>query len=265
MPPDRLQGNYSAFVNEGVENISHKKITKAYSASVFFENRLPSVTIPGKGVILPDSGKLTMPFEAVNLNAVDVTIIKIYENNVPQFFQSNSFDGGQELRAVGKPVVQKTIRLDQDKSLNLNKKNRFMLDIDQLLRAEPGAIYRVVIGFRQEYSLYNCSLGLPSALGKNDGSDDEYSSEYDGGNTGKVQDEDDDFWQRYDNYYPENYSWNERFDPCKNSYYTKDRWAKRNIIASNIGLIAKRGNDNSMMVAVTNILSDRPSLCPGAL
>src|ERR1700754_762249 len=128
-----------------------------------------------------------MPFEAVNLNAVDVTIIKIYENNVPQVFQSNSFDGGQELRSVGKPVVQKTIRLDQDKSLNLNKKNRFMLDIDQLLRAEPGAIYRVVIGFRQEYSLYNCNLGSPT-LKKNDGADDEYSGEYEGGNTGKVQD-----------------------------------------------------------------------------
>lgn len=255
--PERLQGNYSTFVNEGVENISHKKITKAYSASVFFENRLPSVSIPGKGVILPDSGKLTMPFEAVNLNAVDVSIIKIYENNVPQFFQNNSFDGGQELRAVGKPVVQKTIRLDQDKSINLNKKNRFMLDIDQLLRAEPGAIYRVVIGFRKEYSLYNCNLGSP-ALKKNDGSDEDYSSEYDGGNSNKVQDEDDDFWQRYDNYYPESYSWNERFDPCKSSYYTKDRWAKRNIIASNIGLIAKRGNDNSMLVAVTNILTAQP-------
>jgi len=256
--PDRLQGNYSAFVNEGVENISHKKITQPYSASVFFENRMPSVTIPGKGVILPDSGKLTMPFEAVNLNAVDVSIIKIYENNVPQFFQSNDFNGGQELRSVGRPVVQKTIRLDADKSLNLSKKNRFMLDIDQLLRAEPGAIYRVVIGFRQEYSLYNCSLGSP-VLKKNDGTDDEESYEYDGGgNSNKVKDEDDDFWQRYDSYYPENYVWNERFDPCKSSYYTKDRWAKRNIIASNIGLIAKRGNNNSMTVAVTNILTAQP-------
>ena len=256
--PERLNGNYSAFVNEGVENISHKKIAQPYTASIFFENRLPSVTIPGKGVILPDSGKLTMPFEAVNLSAVDVSIIKIYENNVPQFFQNNSFDGGQELRSVGRPVVQKTIRLDEDKSLNLNKKNRLMLDIDKLLRAEPGAIYRVVIGFRKEYSLYNCTAGSPT-LKKNDGSDEEYSEDYDGGgNTNKVKDDDDDFWQRYDNYYPENYTWNERFDPCKDSYYTKDRWAKRNIIASNIGLIAKRGNDNSMTVAVTNILTAQP-------
>jgi uncharacterized protein YfaS (alpha-2-macroglobulin family) len=254
--PDRLQGNYSVFVNEGVENISHKKITKAYGANVFFENRLPSVTIPGKGVILPDSGKLSMPFEAVNLNAVDVSIIKVYENNVPQFFQNNGFDGGSELRSVGRPVVQKTIRLDQDKSLNLNKKNHFMLDIDQLLRTEPGAIYRVIIGFRKEYSLYNCSVGSP-ALKKNDGSY-EYDNEYEGGNTSNVKDEDDAFWQRYDNYYPDNFNWSERFDPCKESYYTKDRRAKRNIIASNIGLISKRGNDNSMLVAVTNILTAQP-------
>jgi uncharacterized protein YfaS (alpha-2-macroglobulin family) len=256
--PERLDGNYSAFVNAGVENISHKKITKTYSANVFFENRLPAVTIPGKGVILPDSGKLMMPFEAVNLNAVDVSIIKIYENNVPQYFQNNSYNGGDELRHVGKPVVQKTIRLDQDKSLNLNKKNRFMLDIDQLLRAEPGAIYRVINGFRKEYSMYNCKLGGP-VIKKN--SDDEYyggEGEGSGSNTGKISDEDDDFWAKYDNYYPDNFSWREREDPCSNSFFTKDKWATRNIIASNIGLIAKRGNDNNMLIAVTDILSAKP-------
>ncbi|HTI61503.1 alpha-2-macroglobulin family protein [Mucilaginibacter sp.] len=256
--PDRLEGNFTAYVNEGVENISHKKITQPYTANVFFENRLPSVTIPGKGVILPDSGKLAMPFEAINLNAVDVSIIKVYENNVPQYFQSNGFDGASELRMVGKPILQKTIRLDQDKSVNLNKKNRFKLDLDQLIRTEPGAIYRVVLGFRKEYSLYNCTLGGP-AVKKNDSDDDDYG--YDGSdrdNAGKVSDEDDDFWQRYDNYYPDNYRWNDRGDPCTNSYYTRDRWAMRNIIASNLGLVAKRGNDNSMVVAVTNIMTAKP-------
>ncbi|HVV53968.1 MAG TPA: MG2 domain-containing protein, partial [Mucilaginibacter sp.] len=256
--PDRLEGNFTAFVNEGVENISHKKITQAYTANVFFENRLPSVNIPGKGVILPDSGKLAMPFEAVNLNAVDVSIVKIYESNVPQYFQFNGFDGSAELRTVGKPVVQKTIRLDQDKSLNLTKKNRFMLDIDQLLKAEPGAIYRVIIGFRKEYSLYNCSLGSPAPK-RNDETDEYDEGGYDNtNNAGMVSDEDDDFWSRYDNYYPDNYRWDQRFDPCTDSYYTKDRWAMRNIIASNIGLIVKRGNDNSMVIAVTDILTAKP-------
>ncbi|MDB5091428.1 MAG: hypothetical protein JWR09_5422 [Mucilaginibacter sp.] len=257
--PERLQGNYSVFVNEGVENISHKKITKAFTANVFFENRLPTVTIPGKGVILPDSGKLMMPFEATNLNAVDVSIIKIYENNVPQYFQNNGFDGGEELRHVGKPVVQKTIRLDEDKSLNLSKKNRFMLDIDQLLRTEPGAIYRVIIGFRKDYSIYNCKAGSPVL--KNEGDDEGYGYEGSGNfgtNSGSISDEDDDFWARYDSFYPDGYNWQERNDPCTNSYFSKDRWAVRNIIASNIGLIAKRGSDNGMLVAVTNILTAKP-------
>jgi uncharacterized protein YfaS (alpha-2-macroglobulin family) len=254
--PEQLEGNYSVFVNPGVENISNQKIKKTYSGNVFFENRMPSVSIPGKGVILPDSGRLMMPFEAVNLNAVDVSIIKIFADNVPQYFQDNDFNGGDELRHVGRAVVQKTIRLDEDKSLNLNKKNRFMLDLDQLLRTEPGAIYRVIIGYRKEYSLYNCSLGSP-ALKKND------DNEYEGGegnyrNTANVSDEDDDFWARYDNYYPDNFNWQQRNDPCTNSYFTKDRWATRNIIASNIGLITKRGNDNGMTVAVTNILSAKP-------
>ncbi|TWR31036.1 hypothetical protein FPZ43_00695 [Mucilaginibacter pallidiroseus] len=253
--PERLQGNFSITVNEGVENIFHKKLKQGYSANVFFENRLPSVTIPGKGVILPDSGKLLMPFEAVNLNAVDVSIIKVYENNVPQYFQNNGFDGGFELRHVGKPVVQKTIRLDDDKSINLSKKNRFMLDVDQLLRAEPGAIYRVVIGFRKEYSLYNCSLGKPTKTGDDD---DYYENEYNGDNVSKISDEDDEFWARYDNFYPEDYRWADREEPCSASYFTKNRWAMRNIIASNIGLITKRGNDNSMLVAVTDILSAQP-------
>src|SRR6185503_5901988 len=258
--PEQLQGNYNVFVNEGVENISHQKIKKGYSANVFFENRMPLVTIPGKGVILPDSGKLMMPFEAVNLSAVDVSIIKIYADNVPQYFQNNGFDGGDELRYVGKPVVQKTIRLDEDKSLNLNKKNRFMLDVDKLLRTEPGAIYRVIIGFRKEYSLYNCSLGT-AVLKKHD-NEDGYDDEGEGGtsysNSAKVSDEDDDFWSRYDSYYPDDFSWSDKDNPCTNSYFTKDKWAARNIIASNIGLIAKRGNDNTMMVAVTNILSAKP-------
>jgi alpha-2-macroglobulin len=259
--PSLLDGNYSVFVNEGVENISHQKISKAFTASVFFENRLPKVTIPGKGVILPDSGKLAMPFEAVNLSAVDVSIIKIYENNVSQYFQSNNFDGGDELRHVGRPIVQKTIRLDDDKGVNLNKKNRFMLDIDHLIKTEPGAIYRVIIGFRKEYSLYNCKAGGPAKRttdNEYEGGDEEGEGGTFGSNTGTISDEDNDFWSRYDSYFPEGYSWQDRDDPCTNSYYTKERWATRNIIASNIGLIAKRGSDNTMLVAVTNILSAKP-------
>ncbi|CAL1521634.1 MG2 domain-containing protein [Chitinophaga sp. MM2321] len=252
--PVRLEGNYNAIINEGIINITDKRLGKTFSANVNFENTLPSVEIPGNGVILPESNKLVMPFEAVNLNAVDVTIIKIYENNVPQYLQSNTLNGDQELRRVGRPVVEKTVRLDSDKSVNLHKKNRFFLDLDKLLRTEPGAIYRITIGFRKAYAMTTCAAADTLADGQANEEDDEYERNY----YGDKIDEDDAFWQRYDSYYPYGYSWERRNDACSNSYYTSDKWASRNVISSNIGLIAKRGNDNSMMIAVTDIRDTKP-------
>lgn len=246
--PDHLNENYTVRIAPGIKNIIDKALPTPLSATVFFENRYPSVEIPGKGAILPTGGKLVMPFYATNLNAVDVTIIKIYENNIPQYLQDNNLnsESSYNLRRVGKPVVQKTIRLDVDKGVQLQKKNRFALDLDKLIRTEPGAIYRITIGFRKEYSLYNCS---------EDDADESIATERE--YYGEKIDEDDEFWSRYDSYYPYGYSWDEREDPCKYSFYNKEKWAVRNVLASNLGIIAKRGNDNNMLVAVTDLLTTK--------
>ncbi len=247
---DKLEGNYTVVVNEGVMSMFDERLEKSFTGSVSFENRLPSVSIPGKGVIMPQSGKLVMPFEAVGLRAVDVVVVKIYENNIPQYLQKNSLDGSEELRRVASPVARKTIYLDQDKSINLHRRTRFNLDLEDLVKTEPGAIYRVTIGFRKEYKLYSCKGKEGNKEETGESSEDDYY--------GEAIDQDDAFWRRYDSYYPYGYSWSEREDPCTNSYYNKNRWASRNIISSNIGLIAKRGNDNSMVVAVTDIRDAKP-------
>ncbi|MGX5820241.1 alpha-2-macroglobulin family protein [Chitinophaga lutea] len=250
----RLEGNYTVVVNEGVLSAFDEKLTQAYTGTVNFENRLPSVSIPGKGVIMPQSGKLVMPFDAVGLNAVDVVVLRIYERNIPQYLQRNSLNGDNELRRVGSPVAVKTIRLDGDKSVNLHKRTRFSLDLEQLVKTEPGAIYRVTIGFRKEYALYSCKGLTPENNGEEEESDYDDSDYYGEGGI----DEDDAFWRRYDSYYPYGYNWQQRDNPCSHSYYNKERWASRNIISSNIGLIAKRGSDNSMVVAVTDIRDAKP-------
>ena len=231
---DKLDGNYTVNINPGIKNTLGKTLEKGYAANVFFENRMPSVKIQGRGNILPTAGQLILPFESVNLNAVDISIIKIYENNIPQFLQGNDLASESGLRRVGKPVVQKTLRLDDDKTLDLQKKQRFSLDIDKFLKTEPGAIYRVTIGFRPEYSLFQCdSINIQ----ENDEEDDyERYSEY-GDNS---PDDDNTFWNRYDDYYPYGYDWKNRDNPCASSYYSRDRWATRNILASNIGLDGKK-------------------------
>jgi hypothetical protein len=252
-----LEGNYTVYVNAGIRNNWGIALPGSFTANIVFENRLPSVKIHGKGNILPNAGRLVLPFEAVNLSAVDISIIKIFEDNVPQFLQENDMAGDNELRRVAKPVVQKTLRLDDDKTLDLHKKQRFSLDIDRFLKTEPGAIYRITIGFRKAYSLYSAAGTDTTASGEQVQEAENYDGEYDG-NNGNGKDDDDAFWNNYDNYYPEGYDWDRKDDPASRSYYNKNRWAVRNILASNIGLTVKRGNNNSIKVAVSNILSTDP-------
>ncbi len=253
---ETLEGNYSVTANPGIENLHAQKMQAGKTANLIFEKKLPAVTIAGSGTILPNSGKLVLPFEAVNLKAVDVTIVKIFEDNIPQFFQSNDYKDGNELRRVAKPVVEKTIKLDDDKALDLHKKNRFTLDLDKLLKTEPGAIYRITIGFRRSYNIYKCAdagndgTGLVSTQGES--GDEEYQG------YGEKIDQDDDFWNRYTSYYSNGYRWADRDNPCTPSYYTSERWASRNVMVSNIGLIAKRSNDKSMLIVATNLLTAQP-------
>ncbi len=253
---DKLDGDYTINVNPGIKNAWGDTLQKGYTSNVFFENRMPSVKIQGRGNILPNTGRLVLPFEAINLNAVDISIIKIYENNIPQFLQGNDLGGDGDLRRVGIPIVQKTLRLDDDKTLDLHKKQRFSLDIDKFLKTESGAIYRVTIGFRPDYSLYTCHTSDSSAEENDD--EENYYGDEEYTESQNTVDDNDEFWKRYDNYYPYGYSWQQRENPCKTSYYNKDRWATRNIIASGIGLTAKRGGNNTITIAVSDILTTQP-------
>ena len=249
--PEALDGSYNVVIDNTVTNINGKTLESSKTANLVFENKQPSVSIAGTGSILPNSGKLVLPFEAINLKAVDVTIIKVFQDNIPQFFQVNNYTEGNELRRVAKPILQKTIKLDEDKSIDLRKTNRFTLDLDKLIKTEPGAMYRVTIMFKQSYSLFSCNADAKKdSEGRGDYENDDYY--------GQKIDEDDEFWQSYENYYPSSYSWRDKDDPCTPSYYTSDRWANRNLFSSNIGLIAKRGNDESMMVIATDLLSAKP-------
>ena len=250
----KLDGNYTVNINAGIKNTWGAILDKGFTSNINFENKMPSVKIHGKGNILPNSGRLVLPFEAVNLNAVDISIIKIFENNVPQFLQDNNLGGNADLRRVAKPIVQKTLRLDDDKTLDLHKHQHFSLDIDKFLKTEPGAIYHVTIGFRPQYSLYQGT----DTTAKITGDEKEINEEEDSYSRNNGADEDDEFWNRYDTYYPYGYNWQRKDDPNSKSYYNKDRWATRNILASNIGLSAKRGSNNNLLVAVSNILTTEP-------
>src|SRR5690554_8081628 len=86
---------------------------------------------------------MMLQFEAVNLKAVDIRIVKIFENNIIQFFQSNDFDGSESLKRVGRLIRKKTVYLDKGKPVDLGKWNRFNLDLSEYITVERSEERRV--------------------------------------------------------------------------------------------------------------------------
>lgn len=246
-PEVRLAGTKQVIVSRSVRDIRLHKMANDAQQSITFELMKPNVRLLGKGIIIPDAEVLTFPFEAVNLSAIDVSVIKIYENNIAQFLQVNKLSGNYQLKRVGKLIRKKKIELTSDKVLDYGKWNTFSLDLAELIHAEQGAIYRVELSFKKAYSLYPC--------GKSNTADGELPEE-DWNETEEAEISAWDNWEYYgSNYY--NYNWREREDPCTQSYY-RNKKVGRNILASDLGIIAKAGKDNKLLVAVTDLKTTIP-------
>jgi len=247
--------NVSLSIYQEVKNLNNKYLDKSYSYELALEKNKPEIELLNTtGNILPNSNNLIIPFKAVNLWAVDVKIIKIFENNVLGYLQSNNFGGSNDLRRFGRLILmKKRVRLDKDMSMRLDQWNNFSIDLSTMIKQDPGAIYRVELSMKKEYSLYPCD-GVIGQIPQ-----DAALERFDD----KLTEDDEKVWDIPSSYYYDNdidwseYDWDEKDDPCKPSYYMN---RKHNCIvfASNMGVIAKIGSDRKVMVSVTDILTTEP-------
>jgi uncharacterized protein YfaS (alpha-2-macroglobulin family) len=235
-----------------IRNINQVLLGKRFVEQVAIDNTKPNVRFTGDGVIMPSSNGMLLPFEAVNLNAVDIKVIRIFENNILQFLQANDLRDNSQLARVGRVVLKKTIPLTG--VTDYGKWNRYSIDLSTLMQTEPGAIYSVFLRFKRAYSTYPCEgsdtlsqapidMVIMQDPEKDNDQNWDYYSSYD----------DDDYrdggWQ--------NYRWEERDDPCKSSYYY-NKSVSRNVLASDLGMIAKTGSDGNYHVFVTDLVTTKP-------
>ena len=278
---NRMLGARVVTVSEGIKNFEDKKLGTLTNFTLNFSDVKPQVRLVGSGNILPTSDGLIFPFEAINLNYVDVEVLKIFNNNILQFLQTNNDVSGEyDLERVGKIVLQKRVELktlnaDITKVLSANKTlvssdwSRYGIDLTQLVKDDPQAIYQVRIGFRRAYTNYNCKkTGTDDLKGMSllqdafaSASTDDNDNAFDGseksimrygwnggeGNnltvSGLSEQKENDLIS----------SANNGSSPCSDAYYNAENFIKRNILSSNVGLMVKQGKDNSLFCAVTDL------------
>lgn len=260
--PNRVEGDKLITVTSGIKNFKGYKMNAAYSQTITFEEPRPLVRIKGNGCILPNSSGLIFPFEAISLKAVDVRVIKIFENNVHQFLQTNNLDGGDELTRVGKIIAEKKVTLDYDKTMNLKQWNKHVLDLGKLIDPDPGAIYRVSIKFCKEYALCNCDDEAGGGAEDNEGVEEEAQASALAPSEPSSGDSDwnERTWNRYSSFgggYDHWYYYDEDYSPCNSNYYY-GKAVSRNMLASDIGLIYKLDDNKMSHAFVTDMLTARP-------
>lgn len=254
IPGRSVTGNVKVNIYSAVKNVYGNVLGKDFATIVRFVDLKPQVALIGDGVIIPNTDGILFPFKAVSLNAVDVKIIRIFENNIVQFLQTNQLDGKQEVKRVGRVVYSEEVQLTSEDPIDYSVWNNFSLDLSKLIETEPGAIYRVEISFRKKHSLYPCTES------DNNAGSDQYEEVKDPNESYNEPGES--YWDYYEDesyYGNEEFKWEEKDDPCKASYYLDgEHKVARNVLASDFGIIAKAGSNSEYHVSITDLRTTDP-------
>jgi uncharacterized protein YfaS (alpha-2-macroglobulin family) len=251
-PKSPSGGDVEVSLSDRIRSADGRRLGQTYKQTLRFELTPPGVRFAGKGSILPATDTLSIPFEAINVAAVQITAFRVYDSNLGQFLQVNPLGGERELKRVGRYLWRKSIPLGNGP---LNQWRRLAFDVSELYRKEPGALYRFTLSIDRGDSLYACSeaeRAVPVAAASLPGNDDDYTETDSSG------------WDFAESYYGVESGaairWEDRENPCKDGFYRYNALSRssRNFIAANIGLIAKVDDDNRWHLASTDLRQGLP-------
>jgi uncharacterized protein YfaS (alpha-2-macroglobulin family) len=235
-PNKQLTEIHHLTISKNIKNINGITLDRLYEIKPVFKTVAPQVRFLGNGNILAGKTKWIIPFETINLKAVDVVVFKIYSNNIKQFLQENELGSNSDwsLSRVGEYIFHTKIDLDTLITKPDNKWKSNAIDLTKMIEAEPGAIYRIGFRFKKSYALTSCPVTE---------------------NEKSTQDSDNTSYYYSDYYYPSGYSWENRNNPCDNSFYNHRHFPDRNFIAGNIGLTVKNHDNNRYTVYTRNLIT----------
>ncbi|MDR1623660.1 MAG: hypothetical protein LBS04_01635 [Tannerellaceae bacterium] len=249
-PDTKRAGMQTLFLSGSIRSKGGRNLGEDTEKEIEITDALPNVRFTGEGSIIPQSKDLNIPFQAVYLRGVIVRVIKIFEKNVGQFLQYSTLEGTNELTRVGRLVTRKTILFDEEET-KLSEWRTYALNLNELITPEPGAIYRIELSFTRDLSVYPCDNGNKKTkeqlLAEDEALFREESNRYDEGG----------YYYYYGEVNYDYYDYQERENPCADSYYF-NKVTGKNILTTNLGLMAKMGTDNEILIIAHNLITTYP-------
>ncbi|MGN0034032.1 MAG: alpha-2-macroglobulin family protein [Candidatus Limimorpha sp.] len=217
--------NCDISILNGLKSKSGKNLKKGRVLKNLSHNPLnPGVRWTDDGVIVPNTEDATVSFEAKCLESVTLRIIRIYNNNVLSFIQSNGLSDTYGVRKVGRLIKKVTIPLVQD---DYKKWHRYSIRLSDYIDLNSEDAYQINLDFDMTQYAFACDN---EPVGKG------YNSDY---------------WDN-ESYDYRVYYYGNSNDPCRLSYYNYVDITK-NIYISNLAVTVKSSESNYYDVFVRNV------------
>lgn len=245
--PDRTkEGVVSVFLSQNIRSTKGLILGKDVVKDIELIITKPKIEFVDEGNILPQSDKFVVPFRSIYMRGVKVRVFKIYNNNIASLLQRESINSCSNLKLVGRPVAVTTFFLDE--TLDLKKWQVCAIDLSDLVKTEPGCMYRVELLMDYRLSVWP---GAEQTINKQD-----FEAE-DKVEMAKLSDsfDDDNNWYYIDSDFDwMNYSYDDRDNPSTKSFYM-ERTVGKNVLSTNIGLLALAPTSHNMTVIATNLIT----------
>ncbi len=231
---DKLHGDQQLHIEAAVRSARKIPLKNPINEKVMFVEELPGVRFAEKGHVLPNAQHISIPIEAVAVNAVQLTAYEVFPNNIGQFLQDNNMATNEPytLDRVGSKLWTKKILLPKTAKSGWQ---RYLLDVNDLMTHKRGSFVQLELAITREFSTYPCEDSAGTE--KSDKDNNRYSNE----------------------------AYTQRKNPCSKYYYSGSYYSRQNpvdakqlFVASNIGIMAKQGEGNDIMVLTTDLKDATP-------
>ncbi|BAP13809.1 alpha-2-macroglobulin family N-terminal region [Alcanivorax sp. NBRC 101098] len=245
-PQEELDDDVALVIDASLRSASQGRLAKTLEKNLTLVTNKPGVRFVGEGTILPDGKQLSVPFEAVGVRSVKVQAFRVFDDNIGRYLQGSELNEADMDSRTGRYLWQKTLSLPGTG----DGWQRYQLGLTELMAKHPNGLVHLTLAIDGDDISYHCPDG---ALNKKTTLPDNYEGpgQDDGGN------------DLYENYYIDGgyLSWYEKDNPCSDSYYEYNDLASstRAFLASNLGLIAKQGQNDTLLVVATELDSNTPA------
>lgn len=205
-------------------------------------------------VIIPTSQKNILAVQTMNLSGLLIQAFLIHDWNITQFLQENELSGKDALYRVGEPVWEKNVPLEW-KSEMKNTLVTTGIDISELTKKYPGGMFQIRVSFRKHNVKYVC------AADHADFSDLPMPDDTIGNYRWRGESS---YWDGIKNmdYKKRSTYWQYDDDPCHPAFYLANynnaSLIERNVLVSDIGLLAKKDTDGNLYVTAADLKTAAP-------